>query len=58
MPAPVRERLSWRWVLVIALLAVVAFVAAIAIQRNVFPFYSGDHDEQTYVSSSLHHLAG
>ena len=25
-----------------------AFVAAIAIQRNVFPFYSGDHDEPVY----------
>ena len=29
-------------------IAVIAFVAAIAIQRNVFPFYSGDHDEPVY----------
>ena len=25
-----------------------AFLAAIAIQRNIFPFYSGDHDEPVY----------
>ena len=37
-----------RWVLVVVAIAVIAFVAAIAIQRNVFPFYSGDHDEPVY----------
>jgi hypothetical protein len=36
------------WIGLIVLLAVVAFVAAIAVQRNVFPFYSGDHDEPVY----------
>lgn len=43
-----RARPSARWVLVIAALAVFAFVAAIAVQRNTFPFYSGDHDEPVY----------
>ena len=43
--------------------AVVAFVAAIAIQRNVFPFYSGDHDEPVYrfqaemLRDGAHHAA-
>ena len=43
-----RARPSGRWVLVIVVLALLAFVAAIAIQRNIFPFYSGDHDEPVY----------
>ena len=43
-----RARPSTRWLLVIAALAVLAFLAAIAVQRNVFPFYSGDHDEPVY----------
>lgn len=43
-----RTRSSVRWVLVIVALAIVAFVAAIAVQRNLFPFYSGDHDEPVY----------
>jgi hypothetical protein len=43
-----RARPSARWLLVIVALAVLAFIAAIAIQRNVFPFYSGDHDEPVY----------
>jgi Dolichyl-phosphate-mannose-protein mannosyltransferase len=43
-----RDRLSLRWILVVGLLAVVAFASAIAIQRNVFPYYSGDHDEPVY----------
>ncbi|MGZ6977936.1 MAG: hypothetical protein ACXVJW_07500 [Acidimicrobiia bacterium] len=43
-----RDRLSVRWILVVAALAVLAFVSAIAVQRNVFPFYSGDHDEPVY----------
>jgi hypothetical protein len=43
-----RDRRRLRWVLVLVLLAAIAFVAAIAIQRNVFPYYSGDHDEPVY----------
>jgi len=39
---------SARWWLLVAALAVMAFVAAIAVQRHVFPFYSGDHDEPVY----------
>ncbi len=48
MLATERSRLSWRSILAVGTLAVVAFGAAIAIQRNIFPFYSGDHDEPVY----------
>ena len=48
MLATERARPSLRWILVVVALAVLAFVAAIAIQRNIFPFYSGDHDEPVY----------
>lgn len=48
MLATERARPSLRWILVIAAIAVIAFVAAIAIQRNIFPFYTGDHDEPVY----------
>ncbi len=46
-PAPEPRAAAGRraWWVAVVLLAVVAFVAAIAVQRNVFPFYSGDHDE-------------
>ncbi len=48
MLATERKRPSLRWVLIVVAIAIVAFVAAIAIQRNVFPFYTGDHDEPVY----------
>src|SRR5689334_9271829 len=43
-----RDDRRLRWILVVAALAVLAFIAAIAVQRNVYPFYSGDHDEPVY----------
>ncbi|HEY3721838.1 MAG TPA: hypothetical protein VGN59_00620 [Acidimicrobiia bacterium] len=48
MLATERTRPSRRGVIVVVAIAVIAFVAAIAIQRNIFPFYSGDHDEPVY----------
>ena len=40
---------SGRWWVAVLVIAAVAFVFAIAIQRNIFPLYSGDHDEPVYV---------
>ncbi len=40
---------SRRWLFAVLVIAAAAFVSAIAVQRNIFPLYSGDHDEPVYV---------
>ncbi len=39
---------SRRWLIALLLLAVAAAALSVAVQRNVFPFYSGDRDEPVY----------
>ena len=39
---------SRHWLVVLLLLLVASAALSIAVQRNVFPFYSGDRDEPVY----------
>lgn len=44
-PTPPAGSGSGRWWLVVLLVAALAFMAALAVRHEVFPYYSGDHDE-------------
>ena len=39
---------SRRWLIALVLLAIASAALAVAVQRNVFPYYSGDRDEPVY----------
>ncbi len=39
---------SKRWIVALVLLAIASATLAVAVQRNVFPYYSGDRDEPVY----------
>ncbi len=39
---------SKRWLVALVLLAIASAALSIAVQRNVFPYYSGDRDEPVY----------
>ena len=39
---------SRHWLVVLLLLLVASAALSIAVQRNVFPYYSGDRDEPVY----------